>query len=173
MFEEVCRALPVFGESIILLLAGRGRNKDRVLQMLKDAGIKAVDFGFVENRALPDLLQHIHAGFIFRKPGAEDSIPVVLYEFAALKLPVICNNIGIMGRFAEEKRLGWIVNSAGELESLLGRILIEPETALKSAAPAEAVRASFSRQASAGIFHDWVTEFLQHGPPGRKTSPDQ
>jgi glycosyltransferase involved in cell wall biosynthesis len=65
-------------------------------------------------------------GFIFRKPGVDQSIPVCLFEYTSMNIPSICNNTGIMAEFVTQKGIGYVAGDENDFKSTITRILQEP-----------------------------------------------
>lgn len=104
---------------INLHLIGGGRNKDKVLARLKSNDLKVIDHGLIKHADLPEILNKMTIGFIFRKDEVDESIPVAIYEFASMGLPVICNNVGIMAEIVDKQGLGYIVRDNYSLREIL------------------------------------------------------
>jgi glycosyltransferase involved in cell wall biosynthesis len=105
-------------------LIGDGRNRDKVRQQLE--GIPTVFHGIIPHDELPQLLAHMDMGFIFRKPGVDQSIPVCLFEYTSMNIPSICNNTGIMAEFVAHKGIGYIAEDETAFKTAIGRIIREP-----------------------------------------------
>jgi glycosyltransferase involved in cell wall biosynthesis len=105
-------------------LIGEGRNRDRVIQQLQ--GVSVVAHGVVPHEELPRLLLEMDIGFIFRAPGVEHSVPVCLFEYAAMNIPCVCNRAGMMADFVERNELGYVVRDGAELQTLIAEIRRNP-----------------------------------------------
>jgi glycosyltransferase involved in cell wall biosynthesis len=105
-------------------LIGDGRNRDKVRQHLE--GIPTVFHGIIPHDDLPQLLARMDMGFIFRKPGVDQSIPVCLFEYTSMNIPSICNNTGIMAEFVTQKGIGYVAGDETDFKSTITRILQEP-----------------------------------------------
>lgn len=122
-FDWIEQYLPRFGQSTELHLIGSGRNKQTTVQRLRDAGISLVDHDLVAHDELPQLLSTMHLGFIFRKPGVDESIPVCLYEFIAMGVASLCNDTGLMAQFIRQHQVGWVLKDVDEFEKCLAALL--------------------------------------------------
>lgn len=105
-------------------LIGDGRNRDKVRQHLE--GIPTVFHGIIPHDELPALLAQMDMGFIFRKPGVDQSIPVCLFEYTSMNIPSICNNTGIMAEFVTQKGIGYVADDDNDFKATIARILKEP-----------------------------------------------
>ena len=105
-------------------LIGGGRNRDKVAQQLE--GIPTIFHGVLSHDALPVLLEQMDLGFIFRKPGVDQSIPVCLFEYTSMNIPSLCNDTGIMAEFVRHNGIGYIVQDENDLKATLERILSTP-----------------------------------------------
>jgi glycosyltransferase involved in cell wall biosynthesis len=105
-------------------LIGDGRNRDKVRQHLE--GVPTVFHGIIPHDDLPALLAQMDMGFIFRKPGVDQSIPVCLFEYTSMNIPSICNNTGIMAEFVTQKGIGYVAGDENEFKATITRILKEP-----------------------------------------------
>lgn len=126
-FDFITRGLAKFQQKTLVNLVGDGRNKYRTLQALEQAKISYVDHGIIGHNELPQVLAGMHLGFIFRKSGVEESIPVAIFEFAAMNIPTICNSVGMMAELVRKRQLGFIVKDAEELSSLVAKLIAEPD----------------------------------------------
>lgn len=105
-------------------LIGDGRNRDKVRQQLD--GIPTVFHGIIPHDDLPALLAQMDIGFIFRKPGVDQSIPVCLFEYTSMNIPSLCNDTGIMSEFVHQKGIGYVVKDESDFRLALTRILQNP-----------------------------------------------
>lgn len=115
-------------ENLCLHLIGEGRNCQKIVEYLTRGGLNLKLYGRVIHQLLPEILIQMDAGFIFRDKEVTESIPVAVYEFCAMGLPTISNNVGIMSQFIKKNRLGEIVNDAQELNLLINRMIVRPQT---------------------------------------------
>jgi glycosyltransferase involved in cell wall biosynthesis len=105
-------------------LIGDGRNRDKVAQQLE--GIPTIFHGVVSHDALPSLLEQMDVGFIFRKPGVDQSIPVCLFEYTSMNIPSVCNDTGIMAEFVRSKEIGFVVRDDESFKSKIDHFLARP-----------------------------------------------
>jgi glycosyltransferase involved in cell wall biosynthesis len=105
-------------------LIGDGRNRARVLGQLE--GISTVYHGLLSHDELPSVLEQMDIGFIFRKSGVDESIPVCLFEYTSMNIPCVCNETGIMAGFVREHGMGYVVRDEEAFVSTVGRILDHP-----------------------------------------------
>ena len=105
-------------------LIGDGRNRDKVAQQLE--GIPTMFHGVVSHDALPSLLKQMDVGFIFRKPGVDQSIPVCLFEYTSMNIPSVCNDTGIMAEFVRSNGIGVIVTDTEDFKAKIEHILAHP-----------------------------------------------
>ena len=111
-------------DNIEVHLIGDGRNRDKVREQLQ--GIRTIFHGIVPHDDLPSLLERMDIGFIFRKPGVDQSIPVCLFEYTSMNIPSLCNDTGIMAEFVQNKGIGFVVNDEHDFKSTVSRILAQP-----------------------------------------------
>ena len=127
-------------------LIGDGRNRERVREAL--TGVPSTFHGVIGHEQLPNLLSSMDLGFIFRKPGVDQSIPVCLFEYTAMNIPSVCNDTGIMARFVAGQSIGYVVKDEGEFHGLLETILREPAQLRRFERLHNLADASFSLRAS-------------------------
>ena len=144
-FGWIYEALPVLTGPVCLNLIGDGRQKLKVCTRLRELRIKYVDHGIVEHLNVPKLLECMHVGVLFRDTYAEDSIPVAFFEFASMNIPVICNNVGITGRFVSRYGIGYVIESSGELVNILSKFVEYPEELAKYSHLHDIAEREFSR----------------------------
>ena len=106
-------------------LIGDGRNRGKVAQQLE--GIPTIFHGVLSHDALPALLEQMDIGFIFRKPGVDQSIPVCLFEYTSMNIPSLCNDTGIMAEFVRHNEIGYVVKDEQDFKVTLERILSHPQ----------------------------------------------
>jgi glycosyltransferase involved in cell wall biosynthesis len=105
-------------------LIGDGRNREKIREQLE--GIPTIFHGILPHDDLPALLERMDIGFIFRKPGVDQSIPVCLFEYTSMNIPSLCNDTGIMAEFVQNKGIGFVVNDENDFKATIGRILEQP-----------------------------------------------
>ena len=110
--------------NIEIHVIGDGRNREKVAHQLE--GIPTIFHGVLAHDALPELLEQMDIGFIFRKPGVDQSIPVCLFEYTSMNIPSLCNDTGIMAEFVRHNGIGYVVQDENDLKSTLERILSHP-----------------------------------------------
>jgi glycosyltransferase involved in cell wall biosynthesis len=110
--------------NIEIYLIGDGRNRESVREQLQ--GIPTIFHGMLPHDRLPALLEKMDIGFIFRKPGVDQSIPVCLFEYTSMNIPSLCNDAGIMAEFVRSKGIGYVVNDENEVKETISRILEHP-----------------------------------------------
>lgn len=135
-------------------LIGSGRNREKVAQQL--AGIPLVFHGIVAHEALPSLLAQMDLGFIFRKSGVDESIPVCLFEYTAMNIPSMCNRTGIMAQFVEERGIGYVVEDENNFQNTVSRILADPSELNRFKNLHEVAEREFSLRASREKFRACV-----------------
>ena len=111
-------------EGIEIHLIGEGRNKVKIASEL--SGLQFVFHGSMGHDQLPRLLEQMDLGFIFRKPGVDQSIPVCFFEFTAMNIPSVCNETGLMAEFVHENGVGYVVRGERELVSLIEGLRRDP-----------------------------------------------
>lgn len=111
-------------QNIEIHLIGDGRNREKVAQGLK--GICTTFHGSIPHDELPKLLEQMDLGFIFRKPGIDQSIPVCLFEFTSSNIPSLCNATGIMAEFVKDNRIGHVFSEQKEFKAKIDEILADP-----------------------------------------------
>ena len=67
-------------------------------------------------------------GFIFRKHGIDQSIPVCLFEYTSMNIPSLCNDTGLMSDFVQRKGIGYIVKDESDFKATIGGILDNPNS---------------------------------------------
>ena len=105
-------------------LIGDGRNREKVRAQLE--GVPTTFHGIIPHDDLPALLTQMDIGFIFRKHGIDQSIPVCLFEYTSMNIPSLCNDTGIMSEFVHNKGIGYVVHDANDFKSTLSRIVDNP-----------------------------------------------
>ena len=106
---------------IKLVLVGDGRNKQNIETLFKFKQIThLVNFcGKVKHSEIPQYIDSADVGIILRDEGVVASIPVCIYEYMAMGVPVIVNNVGEMAKFVTDRNAGFVINDENELENLL------------------------------------------------------
>jgi glycosyltransferase involved in cell wall biosynthesis len=122
-FELILEGLPEFHEKVKLHLIGYGRNKEKLIQSLRESKVDFIDHGMVPHEKLPSILNKMDLGFIFRDQDVQESIPVSIYEFASMNIPVFTNSVGVMRQLVKEHNLGFIINTKAEFQKELNKIL--------------------------------------------------
>ena len=105
-------------------LIGDGRNRDKVRARLD--GIPTIFHGTIPHDDLPALLSQMDLGFIFRKHGIDQSIPVCLFEYTAMNIPSLCNDTGLMSDFVQGKGIGYIVKDESDFKATIAGVLENP-----------------------------------------------
>lgn len=105
-------------------LIGDGRNREKIRHQLE--GVPSVFHGIIPHEELPALLAQMDIGFIFRKPGVDQSIPVCLFEYTSMNIPSLCNDTGIMAEFVAQKGIGYVVKDENDFTETIQRILAHP-----------------------------------------------
>lgn len=105
-------------------LIGDGRNREKIRHQLE--GVSSVFHGIIPHEELPALLEQMDIGFIFRKPGVDQSIPVCLFEYTSMNIPSLCNDTGIMAEFVSQKGIGYVVKDESDFTETILRILAQP-----------------------------------------------
>lgn len=159
-FTLVASVARQLGSQVRINLIGEGRHKDNIIATL-GSDVLLRDFGRVAHSDIPRLLQGMHIGFIFRSETVCASIPVALYEFSSMNIPVLCNDTGIMGDFVRKHDLGWVVSSERELLAVLQEILKHPAGLDHYRALHAYADTHFSRQAAAKRFKECLDNLLQ------------
>lgn len=137
---------------VTLNLIGSGRNKHKVVSKLRRSNINFKDYGFVENTSLPKILNSMDIGFIFRSNDVNESIPVAMYEFCSMNILTITNNVGIMARFVNEHKVGFVIEDQKRFDELLWKIISSPSLLKKFGKLHELAREKFSREEQAKLF---------------------
>lgn len=127
-------------------LIGDGRNRDAVREILR--GVSTVFHGILPHDTLPNLLAQMDIGFIFRKPGVDQSIPVCLFEYTAMNIPSLCNDTGIMAEFVQRKSIGYVVKDENDFTTTIRHILEHPEQLQRFGKLHEVAEREFSLRAS-------------------------
>jgi glycosyltransferase involved in cell wall biosynthesis len=135
-------------------LIGNGRNRKKVTEQLE--GMPLVFHGAVAHEELPALLAKMDLGFIFRKSGVDESIPVCLFEYTSMNIPSMCNRTGIMAQFVEERGIGYVVEDETDFRDTVGRILANPSELSRFENLHEVAEREFSLQASREKFRACV-----------------
>lgn len=110
--------------NIEIHLIGDGRNREKVVKQLE--GVPTVFHGILPHESLPALLAQMDLGFIFRKSGVDQSIPVCLFEYTSMNIASLCNDTGIMAQFVHDNGIGYVVKDEHEFKDTIGRILANP-----------------------------------------------
>jgi glycosyltransferase involved in cell wall biosynthesis len=105
-------------------LIGDGRNREKIREQLQ--GIPTIFHGILPHDDLPALLERMDIGFIFRKAGVDQSIPVCLFEYTSMNIPSLCNDTGIMAEFVQSKGIGYVVSDENDFKATISRILEQP-----------------------------------------------
>jgi glycosyltransferase involved in cell wall biosynthesis len=132
--------------NIEIHLIGDGRNRDKVRHQLE--GIPTVVHGALPHDDLPKLLEQMDIGFIFRKPGVDQSIPVCLFEYTSMNIPSLCNDTGIMAEFVAIKGIGYVVPDERHFKETITRILQQPSELSRFETLHTIAEAEFSLRAS-------------------------
>jgi glycosyltransferase involved in cell wall biosynthesis len=111
-------------KNVEIHLIGDGRNRDKVAHQLK--GIPTVFHGVISHDALPSILEQMDLGFIFRKPGVDQSIPVCLFEYTSMNIPSLCNDTGIMAEFVRNNQIGYVVRDEEDFRVNVEHLLAHP-----------------------------------------------
>jgi glycosyltransferase involved in cell wall biosynthesis len=133
-------------ENVEIHLIGNGRNREKVAEQLD--GISVVFHGAVAHEELPSLLAQMDLGFIFRKAGVDESIPVCLFEYTSMNIPSMCNHTGIMAQFVEEHGIGYVVKDESNFRNAVNRILADPSELKRFENLHEVAEREFSLRAS-------------------------
>jgi glycosyltransferase involved in cell wall biosynthesis len=155
-FDSIFSILPTFKEKIHLHLIGGGRNKYKILDKLKKAKIPFTDYGLVEHTKLPEILKSMDMGFIFRDKEVEESIPVSLYEFMSMNIPIFTNAVGLMGDFVKKNKAGFVVETKESFEKNLKKIVDDPSILLDFERLHKFALKKFSRKKQAKNFKEKV-----------------
>jgi glycosyltransferase involved in cell wall biosynthesis len=131
-------------------LIGDGRNRDKVRARLE--GIPTIFHGIIPHDDLPALLTQMDIGFIFRKHGIDQSIPVCLFEYTSMNVPSVCNDTGIMSEFVQQKGIGYVVKDESDFTSTIREILSQPLTLKRFENLHEIAEREFSLRASRDRF---------------------
>jgi glycosyltransferase involved in cell wall biosynthesis len=105
-------------------LIGDGRNREKIREQLQ--GIPTIFHGILPHDDLPALLERMDIGFIFRKAGVDQSIPVCLFEYTSMNIPSLCNDTGIMAEFVQSKGIGYVVSDENDFKATISRIHEQP-----------------------------------------------
>lgn len=116
-FTYLYEALPISG--IKLHLIGEGRNKEKVLQEFNKRKIIYEEYGKKTHQEVAEILKSMDIGYICREKSVQESIPVCIYEFMAMNIPTIVNDVGLTKEFVEQERVGFIIKSAKECKEIL------------------------------------------------------
>ena len=157
-FEYLLEVLPAYQGRVQLELIGEGRNKANVLAQLRKAGVKFCDHGQLLHENIPAVLAQCQLGVIFREAHTKESIPVCIYEFCAMGLPVIGNSVGVMGDFVLSNDIGFIISSSAELKQIIDHYWADRKSLEKFAHLPGLARERFSLAASRQRFR----ELLKH-----------
>ncbi|MCC6933098.1 MAG: glycosyltransferase [Deltaproteobacteria bacterium] len=157
-FDYLLAALPVCKRPVVLHLIGEGRNKSNILTQLNQAKINYIDHGKVMHAQIPGILAKCQLGVIFREEHTKESIPVCIYEFCAMGLPVLCNPVGTMKDFVLSNNLGAIISSSEQLIKTLNEDFIDDQFLNNFAHLPELARQKFSLAASRENFHKVFAE---------------
>lgn len=144
----------------IIHLIGEGRNRAQVVEKFTSAKVPFVYHGTIPHEELPALLSSMDLGFIFRASGVDESIPVALFEFAACGIPALCNSIGLMAKIVREHNLGFICDSAGELETALQAWVNNASRDDWAYSLHRKAVQSFSLGSTRSLFHDLIENLL-------------
>lgn len=87
-FQRFSRNFPDY----ILLMIGRGPQRDDCLKMINDLGLteKVILKDFVQNKELPDVYRQ---SSIFVLPSLEEGVPRTILEAMACGVPVVCTEL--------------------------------------------------------------------------------
>ena len=143
-------------------LIGDGRNRERVRQQLE--GIPATFYGIIPHENLPALLAQMDLGFIFRKPGIDQSIPVCIFEYTSMKIPSLCNNTGIMAEFVQDKGIGYVLNDENDCTATIVQILKQPSELKRFEALHGLAERDFSLRASREKFAELFNPYEKNLP---------
>ena len=121
-FHWILNVVPKF--NVTLNLVGNGRCKGKILKKFKERDVDYVDHGFVKHEDMPRILSSMDLGFIFRDAEINESIPVSVYEFCAMNIPTLINDVGIMSKFVKENNLGFVLRSQEDFQVLMKNFVI-------------------------------------------------
>ena len=155
-FDWIYKIFPKYNSKVTLNLVGGGRNKNKVLAKLKKLKITVKDYGFVEHSQIPAILNKMDLGFIFREEGVKASVPVAIFEFAAMNIPTITNGVGIMADFVKDDQLGWVVSNPNEFKEIIRDIINNPNLLQKYDSLHTLTKKKYSRKAQAESFVELI-----------------
>jgi len=144
---------------IQIVLAGDG---PRCSDLRKKAeGLRNVVFtGWLDGRALRDLMRTAWVGLAPYVEGAGQSLPNKPFEYMAAGLPVISSLPGELEEILRRERVG-VQYEAGDVSSLVDAIRFVAEHPDEREAMAARSRALFEREFAAEIIYPRYAEFLE------------
>ncbi len=107
---------------LVVHLIGDGRNRERTIEEFNRFNINYIFHGFRDHKSIPELLSSMNAGFIFREKSVKESIPVVIYEFCSMSIPVITNNVGIMSEIVKKSAIGEVIENETDFSNLISEM---------------------------------------------------
>lgn len=155
-FDLIYKVLPKFKDRILLNLIGGGRNKYKVVSELKRLDIPYKDHGFVQHKKLPDVLNKMHIGFIFREKDVKASVPVSIFEYTSLNIPTLTNAVGLMWRFVRVNNVGYITSTPQSLEKALKKFIQNPKHFDKFSGLHKFAKENLTRKERAKKFRDLI-----------------
>ena len=161
---EGVKSLRERGQNVNVLLVGDGRNIERIRTLIEEYKLTSqfLFIGKVTHTDVPAFILQAHIGIILRQKEVVASIPVCIFEYMAMEIPVIVNDVGRMAAFVQERGAGFVVQDELELIDLLDRLSKDRQT-LKDIPKGlrEWVVANASRDQIARIFFNEVTRIVE------------
>ena len=159
---DVVGAMENQGKNVDVVMLGDGRNRYQVERNIQKRGLtqRFRLIGRVPHHQIPSYIGKAHAGIILRDDEVTASIPVCLYEFMAMGLPVVVNDVGHMAAFVRDSNAGFVVQDRDELRTVLENLNRDfRKIHSKFLHTREWVIRNASRQGSARLFLSMIEEF--------------
>ena len=110
--------------AIKVILIGDGRNRYRIEDMINKKELQPYFkfVGKITHNKVPEYINIADVGIILREEDVVASIPVCIFEYMAIGIPVIVNNVGKMAEFVRKRNSGFVINNKSDLEELLSKM---------------------------------------------------
>lgn len=155
-FSWILTNLSEFKNNFRLNLIGKGRNKNKIIQKLKDKNINFKDWGVIPHYKIPSILEQMDLGFIFRSGEVTESIPVSIYEFCSIGIPSLVNNKGVMAKFINKFKIGKTFNNQEELKTYLEILSKKPSKLNEFKNLPDIAKKEFSRETESLKFKELI-----------------
>lgn len=147
---ESIRLMRTGGKDVILLLAGSGKEEERLREQAASAGLEDSVLFLGTRRDVPDLYRAMD---VFALPSLWEGGPITLLEAMASRLPVVATPVGFVPEVVQDEVNGYLVPAKDPhaLAEALWRVRENPATAKAlGVAACETVRDRYSHRHLAG-----------------------